>query len=297
MSKVAEGHAAGLADGVGHALARAIDAYEHTMRALLDLGQVCSDTDFDLPTECPGWTVKDQFSHIVGIERWMLGERDPEHDLPELDHVRGDFARRVEVSVDVRRSVAPRQIVAELGDVLVARLSALRAPGRSLDELVASPLGGEAPLRTVLALRTFDIWTHEQDIRRALGRPGNLDSPAAAVAVSWIRRSLPRVVARGARVAPEQSVTFDVTGPVAFCDTVQVRNGDDGKAVGVVVSGSGGGSGGSGDVPDAVARLTMDTEAFMRRTCGRWPVAETPVLVDGDDDVARRVLEAMAVTP
>jgi uncharacterized protein (TIGR03083 family) len=279
-------------------LADAIDAYEHTMRALLGLGQDCSDTDFDLPTECPGWTVKDQFSHIVGVERWMLGERDPEHELPELEHVRGDFARRVEVAVDVRRSVDPRKVVAELGDVLDARLGWLRAPGRSAEEMVASPLGGEAPLRTVLALRTFDIWTHEQDVRRAMGGPGDLGSPAAAVAVSWIARSLPRVVARGARVAPGQSVAFEVTGPVAFSQTVSVQSGDDGKPVGVVVSGSGGGaSGGADEVPDAVARLTMGTEAFMRRACGRWSVSDTPVRIEGDEEIARRVLDAMAVTP
>ena len=28
-----------------------------------------SDTEWALPTECPGWDVKDQLSHLIGIER------------------------------------------------------------------------------------------------------------------------------------------------------------------------------------------------------------------------------------
>lgn len=269
-------------------LAEGVDAYEHTVRALLSLGRDCSATDFARPTECPGWTVQDQFSHVVGIEGWLLGRPEPAHELPEgMPHLRSRFAHRVEVPVDLRRSRTGAEVVAELAEVLVARLTWLRAPTVSGDDVVVNPLGGEAPLRDVLALRTFDIWTHEQDVRRALGRPGNLGSPAAAVAVSWIRRSLPRVVARGAQVPVGGSVTFEVSGPVQFTETVRVATGDDGRPIGV-----------AGKVVDpADVRIGLGTEAFMRRMCGRWSAADTPVSVAGDGELGAQVLEAMAVTP
>jgi uncharacterized protein (TIGR03083 family) len=269
-------------------LPQTVDAYEHTMRALLALGTDRGDADFARPTECPGWTVQDQFSHVVGIERWMLGEPEPAHQVPDLAHVHGEFGHRVEVAVDLRRARSGRDVVAELADVLTTRLAMLRTPSVSASDVVPNPLGGQGPLGTVLKMRTFDIWTHEQDVRRALDRPGNLDSPAAAAAVAWIARALPRVVARGAAVPSGRSVHLDVHGPVAFAETVTVRVGDDGRAVGEVTSGG---------VDQADVRISLDTEAFMRRSCGRWPVERTPALVEGDAALGRRVLEALVVTP
>ena len=59
------------------------------------LAEVCfelSDTEWALPTECPGWDVKDQLSHIIGVERAIMGEPVPEWDGPLGDHVKNDFA-------------------------------------------------------------------------------------------------------------------------------------------------------------------------------------------------------------
>ncbi len=53
-------------------LAGLVAAYRQTTRAVVDLGRSCSEADFDLATACPGWTVKDQISHVVGLESWLL---------------------------------------------------------------------------------------------------------------------------------------------------------------------------------------------------------------------------------
>jgi uncharacterized protein (TIGR03083 family) len=270
-------------------LPEAIDAFEHTARALLQLGRECSEADFERPTPCPGWTVRDQFSHVVGIERWMLGLPEPEHEVPPLPHVRTRFGRRVEVAVDLRRGVPGPEVVAELADVLRARLTALRARDVAADDMVLNPLGGSAPLLFVLAVRTFDVWTHEQDVRAALGRPGNLGSPAAVVAVDRLRQALPRVVARDASAPIGASVAFDVGDPVPFTDVVMVEEGEDGRAVGQVVE--------PGAVGEASVRLSLGSEAFCRRATGRIGVEDIQVSVDGDEDLGRRVLDALAVTP
>ena len=42
--------------------------------------------------------------------------------------------------------------------------------------------------------------------------------------------------------------------------------------------------------------ISLSTEAFTRRAAGRRPLSDTPYDVVGDEDIARRVLEAMVVT-
>ena len=57
-------------------------------------------------------------------------------------------------------------------------------------------------LGDLLRLRIFDTWCHEQDIREALGRPGNPDSPAAAVFVSQVLDALPMIVVKRVGLEP-----------------------------------------------------------------------------------------------
>ena len=35
------------------------------------------DEQWDRPTDCPGWSVKDNLSHLIGIERMLLGDPSP----------------------------------------------------------------------------------------------------------------------------------------------------------------------------------------------------------------------------
>ena len=40
----------------------------------------CEQVDadqWDRPTDCPGWTVKDQLSHLIGTERTLLADPVP----------------------------------------------------------------------------------------------------------------------------------------------------------------------------------------------------------------------------
>ena len=56
------------------------------------------------PTECPGWSVKDQLSHLIGIERAIMGEPAPAWSDPLGEHVHNDFAATNEPYVAVRRA-------------------------------------------------------------------------------------------------------------------------------------------------------------------------------------------------
>ncbi|HYQ32058.1 MAG TPA: maleylpyruvate isomerase family mycothiol-dependent enzyme, partial [Lapillicoccus sp.] len=176
-----------------------VGAYEQTTRAVIDLGQTMSARDFAKDTECPGWTVKDQFSHIAGIEGWLDGATPPRLDLPELPYVKNEQGEFIELFVQERRSREGADIVGELEDILESRLSQLRDATMTEQTAVRGPFGRTTAARA-MTLRASDIWVHEQDIRTAVGRPGDLDSPAAAVCVAAVIRAFPRVVARDAKV-------------------------------------------------------------------------------------------------
>lgn len=275
-------------------LAGLVRAFEHTVQSVIDLGQVCSVADFDKATECPGWTVKDQISHVVGIESWLEGAPTPGVDLPDLPHVKDEAGRFIELWVHERRSLEGEDVVGELEDVLASRMRTLRDPELRAETVVKGSFG-PAPAALALTRRICDVWVHEQDIRAALGRPGNLDSPSAAVFVSAIIARLPRIVAKSAGIEVGHAVILDITGPVV------------GRAGARVVEGQGGFPHGdalfTGGQPEAGAEgtfettsITLTTDALTRRAAGRRPVAKVPHTVHGNPDVARRVMEHLCIT-
>ena len=276
-------------------LAGLIDAYEHTVQAVIDLAQTCSPDDFDLQTECPGWTVKDQISHIVGIESWLDGAEPPSLELPEMSHVRSEMGRFMELFVHERRPLDGSDVAGELEDVLASRMSALRDPALTADSVVRGPFGPTTATEA-LTMRVVDIWVHEQDIRAAIGRPGNLDSPSAAAFVSAIIRSLPRIVARDAAVPLGETVLFDITGPVVGRAGVRVVEGEDGRPQGEALF--------TGDTRDSstdglggTTSIILSTDALTRRAAGRRAVDEIIFTVHGDEALARSVLERLVIMP
>src|SRR5215472_13096239 len=73
---------------------RARTGLAETWASLAEACHELSGNEWALPTECPGWDVKDQLSHLIGIERALMGEAPPEWDGPLGAHVKNDFAAR-----------------------------------------------------------------------------------------------------------------------------------------------------------------------------------------------------------
>ncbi len=264
-----------------------VEAFAHTAQAVVDLGHSCGVDDLAMPTDCPGWTVHDQLSHVVGVEAWLQGHKDPRVEMPHYEHIRNDLGKKVEYAVEVRRGRASTEVVAELETVLAQRLLTLRDPALTDSSIIAGPFGPDLAA-TVVLLRTFDVWTHEQDIRSAVGRPGNLDSPAAAVFVATVLRQLPRLIAKGAGLEPGHEVFIEVTGPITARHGVRVEVDEQGRLRGHALL--------AGGQPDGATTIGLSTEAFTRRAAGRRLVSDTEYSVVGDDAIARRVLEGLVVT-
>lgn len=239
------------------------------------------------PTDCPGWSVKDNVSHVVGTERMLEG--DPIPPLPpdtDLSHVRNPIGEANEAWVVALRAKTGDEVLAAMAETSDARLATLRAtPTEGFDEVGWSPIG-DVPYRVFMRIRVMDAWVHLQDIRRALGRPGDLTGPAAESALDTYVATLPMVVAKRARAPHGATVAFDVTGPIPTHVVVGV--GDDGRAslLDTVP-----------EKPTASITLDLDTLTILRNG-RRHPdevLASGAITVDGDGALADAVIRNLNV--
>ena len=251
------------------------------------LAAVCrelSDTEWALPTECPGWDVKDQLSHLIGIEQAIMGEPAPEWSEPLGEHVKNDFAATNEPYVAVRRAQAGPAVLSEFVAVTTTRLAQLDAlTDAEWAEIGWSPMG-QVPHAEFMTARVYDSWVHEQDVRRALDRPGGSGNAASAISLGRIQDAMPFVVGKKAGCAEGTAVRFDVSGP-----------GDDARVFTIAVEG-----GRARPVADDVTpsvTISLSSIDFTRLGCGRASAAQVEAAggigVDGDEQVGLSVLGAM----
>jgi uncharacterized protein (TIGR03083 family) len=260
-----------------------VTAWEQSLRSLLALLPSLSDDDWARPSELPGWTVHDVVAHLAAAERELLGDARPAPRSSYGPHVRSDFGRHMEDGVDVRRSVPHAALVAELAGALEERLPVARAA--RADEPPVRVLADEDwDTKVLLRNRAFDAWMHEQDVRRAVTRGGNLDGPGALVTWELLGHALPFLVARRAGAGPGASVTVRATGALSRTSTV-------------VVDERGRGRLGELDGVEPTASLSADWETWVRLLGGRLPPSDAVVELSGDTALARRLVDGCCFTP
>lgn len=251
-------------------LEQLIDAFDEVLAATEALARTLSEADGERPTECPGWTVKDQVAHMAGLEQIIGGAPAPEIELPELAHVHGDTGRFMELSVHVRRGLPLVAVVDELAGLRPRRVAELRALTVGGDNpLVPTPFG-ERPLSAGLPTRVFDLWAHEQDIRRAMGHPPRIDGLAAAVSLDRVLAMWPRALPPAAEGVDEELV-IEVTGPQPSTTTITL------------------GAGGP------VATLRGDLGEVTRVFCGR--IVPGDDLLTGDPTLVAALRPKLGMTP
>ncbi|MER5947395.1 maleylpyruvate isomerase family mycothiol-dependent enzyme [Streptomyces sp. NPDC001904] len=262
------------------------DAWTHSVEAISELVTPLAEGEWSRATPCPGWSVRDIVSHVIGVDCEMLGDPRPIHTLPrDLYHVQTEAQRYTEVQVDVRRHHTAPEMASELEYTIIRRSRQLRNESREPETIVRGPRAVEETLEFALRRRAFDIWAHEQDLRWALGKPGNLDSPGAYVTRDMLLAVLPKIVAKDAGAPPNSAVVFDVHGPVEFLRTVRVDAEGRGTIDGAPSLGP-------------AATLALDWETYVRLSCGRvTPEAVADrVKIEGDPDLASAILHALVIT-
>lgn len=262
-----------------------VDKMEQVWRSIAQLCSSLNEGQWDLPTDCPGWSVQDQLSHLVGSESRLLGLSAPDHTPASTDHIRNDSGMRNEVVVDWRRSWPGPKVLEEFRDVTARRLDVLRTMTEAdFDVETQTPIGPGA-VRDLIQIRVYDAWVHEQDMRRAVGQPGHLSGPVAEHAVGRTAMAMPYAVGRKVQPADGAIVVFQVSGAAGGTVPVEMRES-------------------RGYRPDAVpeaptVRLSMDVETFICLGCGRWDPAETlaagKVTIEGDRALGETVVSQMNI--
>jgi len=258
---------------------------ERVWRSIDELCSELAPEEWDTATDLPGWTVRDNVAHMIGTERMLAGDPAPETEGPVGAHVRNPIGEFNEAWVAHYRNAPGAAVLDEFRRITTERLAALRAMAAADFDRIGFTPEGEGPYRQFMEIRAFDCWEHEQDIRRAVGRPGHLDGPVPEMALAKIAKAAGYVVGKKAAAPDGSSVVFEVRGPVEI-------------TVPVVVEGR---ARVAEEVPAApTVRLQMDTETYNALGCGRWTGerarAEGRVRIEGDVDLGTRVLDSMAFT-
>ena len=269
-------------------LQRYVDAWSVTCDDTVALLRELEPADWDRPTDLPGWDVRAVAAHLAHLESELAGVEQQPVEVPELDHARSPMSRYTEMGPIARRDVDPAAVVDELERSVATRRAELAAdpPTDPKGTPTRTPGGLPWDWQTLLSNRVVDVWMHQQDIRRAVGRPGGLDTPGAAHTVGVFARALGYVVGKKVGAPPATVVAVEVEGlkGVEELRGYAVRVGDDGRAVPC------------DPTLDATVRLRLGVEEYIVLSGGRRPPESVDLVVEGDEELGRAVLDALAVT-
>lgn len=240
------------------------EVYAEQVEALRALLDELLPADWARPAMPYDWTVHGLVAHLVVIESYtasVFGLGDPPP---------GDTADHLGLGADV--------IAAELTGPPGDTAGRWAAVARTVVEHVRSDAfrpDGPAPLHgwpfdaaAALVVRSFELWTHADDIRRAVGRPLASPTPPALRTMSSLSvRALPLVL------------------PLATPTRTMAPTR-------VVLTGPGGGTYDLGGPGPRQALIAADVVDYCRVASRRLDPAELDCTVEGDDDLVRDLLVA-----
>lgn len=263
-----------------------LDLFTEERAALIELLSALTGDQWDSPTACAGWTVKDVALHVLGGDLGNISRRRDRFEgaSPAAGETLVNFLNRInEQWVEAARRLSP---------LLVTELLQFSGPPlfdyfRSLD-LLATGAGvswagmDRGPVWLDVAREYTERWLHQQHIRDAVGKPGLVG-----------RRFMGPVLA-----------TFAFALPVAFLHTAATSE----TAVHVHIAGEAGGDwslvmqGGEwklyvGAASRPAARVALDDSVAWRLLTKGLSAreAEQAVRIAGDRDLGRHVLDAVAI--
>jgi uncharacterized protein (TIGR03083 family) len=185
-------------------------AFITTAAGLGELLGGLGDADWTKPTAVEGGVaVRDLVQHLVGVARYFqgqLGRRKaidaptPAHHYPVLRAAAGDL------------DGADGPGLARAWWLEVMQLTGACAELGPDHPVAYHDLAGT--VQGMLVMRTFELWTHDDDIRRAVGLPLNLlDDARLSMMSTALLGVLPYGMARAGTTQPGRTVRFDLTGP------------------------------------------------------------------------------------
>jgi len=258
-----------------------LDGLDDAWDQLRGLGVGLDARAWRTTTECPGWSVQDQYAHIAGFEHQLLGDPPPDHEPVLGTHVKNVIGEMNERWVDWYRQRPGIEVLEDFDAVTAARMAQLRAYSASDFAADSWTPAGPGAVRDLLGFRIFDAWVHSQDVRRALRVPGGFRGAAAQRSMTMIAGFVPFVV--GKLVAPPEGtlVRISVTDVPEYGTAVRIVNG----------------RGVPDTTPDdADVGITLDADTLVRLATGRgdpYMMIAGRVVFDGDATIGRAVVEQL----
>jgi uncharacterized protein (TIGR03083 family) len=265
-------------------LAELIETWRTAVAEFVALARDVPEDQWNLPTDLEGWSVKDNVAHTAHLEAVLAGAPEETVLVDAAPHIKDIGGFYTEQGVQARRDKDMTALADEIEQSAAARYAVLQAdpPTDGASAPPRTPAGIPWNNQTLLSNRPLDVWMHEQDIRRAIGRPGGYDGAPARHAIAKFGGALPMV--RGQRVSPPAGTSVRIDVPEAGMSWTAVV-GEDGRAAAV------------DPVESPTVRITLSAEDFVVLSGGRRTVEATSPTYEGDAELGVAVLSHFAVTP
>jgi uncharacterized protein (TIGR03083 family) len=265
-------------------LAGYVEVWWQAVNDFLDLLESVPEEQWTTPTDLAGWDVRAVASHTAHLEGILAGAAEETADVGEAPHVTGFMGLYTEIGVVNRREASADAIINEIRSAVTKRHTALLEDPPTDGGALPSPIFGGVPWtwRTLLRNRPLDVWMHEQDIRRAVGRPGGMDTAPARHTAEYLAESLGFVLGKKVGAPTHTSLVLDLAGSEPFAFTIN----DAGRGERLT------------EVPASpTVTLRMDRESFIRLAGGRCDAEPGAVTIEGDRELGEQVVASLATTP
>ncbi len=177
-------------------------------------------------TPCPGWSVRDVLSHLIGFELLLRGEvAFEQHEGPWPSHVKNPIGEVNESMVERYRSLPSEELLDLFRETTHRSIKHLRALDDEAWEKVGWSPEGERPFHRFQETRVLDSWIHLQDIRDALLEPSDDHGPGEEIVVKRFESALPYVIGKKAGAKDGTLVRIKLSGRLARSILIGVENG------------------------------------------------------------------------
>ena len=273
-----------MAPGDAARLAGLVETWRTAIDDFVALARDIPADQWDLPTDLDGWSVKDNVAHTAHLEAVLAGAPEETVQVDPAPHIKDLTGFYTEQGVLARRDKDMAALADEIEQAAATRYAALQADPPEDGAAMPPHTPGGVPWNndTLLNNRPLDVWMHEQDIRRAIGRPGGYDRPTAAHTLRRLAGGIPMVLGKRVGAAPGTSVRLDLSDAAG---SWSVAVGDDGRAARVE------------RLAEPTVAITLTAEEFVVLAGGRRGVESTAPSFTGDAELGLTVLQNLSVTP
>ena len=262
-----------------------IDALDETWSAIDRLVRPQPPSAYDAATPCPGWSVRDVLSHLLGFELMLRGAPAPSFEGPWPSYVHNPIGEMNEAFVQAHRHDPGIDVLNLLRDACDESLTALRALSEEQWEKIGWSPEGERPYHRFQETRVLDSWIHLQDIRDALLQPEDDHGPGEEIVLNRFEAALPYVW--GKKMKAPEGATLQVNLSGRHARTIQLAT-REGRAVPAPTLSE-----------PATLEVTTPVALYWRRCAGRISadafLGASATDVRGDKGLARALAEELSI--